>query len=103
MPQSVLCPPPCAESLSAEAAHHSTHNPDLFICAQQREKALLLGSILQSNASHSIVTVFHDLLRDFQVFHLKEQELWREGRKNKGKSALVSIQHRMTQAGKENS
>lgn len=65
--------------------------------------ALLLGSILQSNASHSIVTVFHDLLRDFQVFHLKEQELWRGGHKNKEKSSLVSIHCRMTRAGKENS
>lgn len=96
-------PPPSAESPAAETAHRSTHNPDLFICAQQREMALLPGSILQSNASHSIVTVSHDLLRDFQVFHLKEQELWRQGRENKGKSSLVSIQRRMTRAGKENS
>lgn len=61
---------------------------------------MLPGSILQSNASHSIVTVFHDLLRDFQVFHLKEQE---KDVKNNGKSSLVSIQRRMTGAGKENS
>jgi len=87
----------------AEAAHHSAHNPGLFLCAQQREMALLPGSILQSNASHSIVTVFLDLLRDFQVFHLKEQDLWREGHKNKGQSSLVSIQCRMAWAGKENS
>lgn len=58
---------------------------------------MLPGSILQSNASHSIVTVFHDLLRDFQVFHLKDQELWREGHKNKGKNSLVSIVFHSTQ------
>lgn len=90
-------PPPAARGHAlplpaprAKAAHRSTHNPDLFICAQQREMALLPGSILQSNASHSIVTVFHDLLGDFQVFHLKEQELWREGRENKELSGFHS-------------
>lgn len=59
------------------------HSPDLFICAQQRETALLPASILQSNASHSIVTVFHYLLEDFHVFNLKERELWREGHRIK--------------------
>lgn len=83
-----------------EAAHRSTHNPGSFICAQQREMALLLGSILQSNASHSIVTVFHDLLEDFQVFHLTEQELRREGHKDKELSGFHSMQNDLGRKGK---
>lgn len=62
--------------------------------------ALLLGSILQSNASHSIVTVFHDLLEDFQVFHLTEQEPWREGRKDKELSGFHSMQNDLGRKGK---
>lgn len=30
---------------------------------------MLPGSVLHTNAAHSIVTAFHHLLRDFQVFH----------------------------------
>ena len=61
---------------------------------------MLPGSVLHTNAARSIVTAFHDLLRDFQVFHKSC-----EGKdvRIKRNSSQVSLQCRTTWAEKENS